>query len=333
MSTIDKLFTSVHFPGYLPKITYRDYITMAGSCFTEHISRKMDRYNYRILSNPFGILYNPHSLAKSFRRITAAEYYHGEELIFHDGLYHSMDHHGSFSGSDKEKVLQNINESIDRSRLHLINSKFVFVSLGTAIVYKHNSHGEIVGNNHKIPSVHFDSVALSMDECLQEMEIMYENIKSLNPDTHLLWTVSPVRHMRDGLIENQRSKSALILAIGKFIQAYADTGYFPAYEIMLDQLRDYRYYARDLVHPSDVAIDIIWELFSDTYIDPQESQYHKIMEKIRRAMEHRFLHDDRNAIKSFAEEQLRNIQRIADLFPDMDLKEERQYFFHLIEPD
>jgi len=145
--------------------------------------------------------------------------------------------------------------------------------------------------------------------------------------------VSPVRHVRDGLIENQRSKSTLLLGIDAVIHKYPETNYFPAYEIMMDELRDYRYYARDLVHPSPVAVDIIWDVFCQAYIEPHEKEYHALIEKIRRAMEHRVLHDDREAIATFARGQVRSIDQLATLLPGLNWQQERQYFLDMLEMD
>lgn len=333
MSIMDQLNTIVEIPNYHQKITYKDKILMAGSCFAEHMDAKLSRYKYNNLGNPFGILYNPSSLAGCLRRIANLEYYQAADLVFHDGLYHSMDHHGSFSGVDAEGVVNRINNAIDGGYAHLKDCRFVFISLGTSRVYRYKQTGKIAGNNHKIPLTSFDAAALTVDECIAEMTSMYRSVKQLSSDGHIIWTVSPIRHLKDGLVENQRSKAVLILAIEKFISENADTGYFPAYEIMMDQLRDYRFYTRDLTHPSDLAIDIIWEAFCRAYIEPHETEHHAAMEKIKRAMEHRILHDNKNAIKSFAESQLRYIDHLASLFPEANWKEERQYFFHMIEPD
>lgn len=329
----DLLTTSVDIRSYFPKITYRESISMIGSCFAEHIDRKLARYKYKVSSNPFGILYNPAPIAKSFQRIVEEELYTVDDLVMYDGLYHSMDHHGSFSGPDPEVVINRINDLIFKFKSHLSNSLFVFVSLGTSKVYRYKGTGHVAGNNHKLPHTHFEPHTMTVEECIIDFEKIYRTIKSITPTTHVIWTVSPIRHLRDGLIENQRSKAALILAIDEFTKKFNDTSYFPAYEIMMDQLRDYRFYARDLVHPSELAIDIIWDLFTRTYLDPQETLHHLAIEKIKRAAEHRFLHDNKPAIKSFAESQLRNIDYLANLLPEMDWKEERQYFFHLIEPD
>jgi len=333
MSIMDQLSTIVEIPNYSQKITYKDKILMAGSCFAEHMDAKLARYKYRNLGNPFGILYNPSSLAECLRRIANQEYYQAADLVFHDGMYHSMDHHGSFSNVDADAVIKKINTTIDEGYAHLKDCRFVFISLGTSRVYRFMVTGKIAGNNHKIPLTSFDATALSVDECISEMSSMYKSVKQLSPDVHLIWTVSPIRHLKDGLIENQRSKAVLILAIEKFISRNADTGYFPAYEIMVDQLRDYRFYARDLTHPSELAIDIIWDAFCHAYIETNAREHHTAMEKIKKAMEHRILHDNKTAIKTFAESQLRYIDHLSSLFPEMNWKEERQYFFHMIEPD
>lgn len=333
MSTIDQLSTIVTVQPFHPRVTYKDGIVMVGSCFAEHMERKLSRYKYNVLCNPFGILYNPASLATSFERIVHNDYYGQEELVYHDGLYHSMDHHGSFSGPDANDTLKKINSGIEEAHAHMQNSQFIFVSLGTSRVYRYKATGKIAGNNHKIPMTHFEQQIMATDDCYQELEKIYRSVKQLSPQAHLIWTVSPIRHIKDGLIENQRSKAALILAIEKFTTSVHDTAYFPAYEIMIDQLRDYRFYARDLIHPSEMAVDIIWDIFSQTYLDQQESQHHTSIEKIKKAMEHRFLHDNKTAVKNFASSQLRILDHLASLYPDMNWKEERQYFFHLNEPD
>jgi hypothetical protein len=306
---------------------------MIGSCFTEHISEKLDRYKYDISSNPFGILYNPVSMAMALERTADLRYYVAEELVYHDGLYHSMDHHGSFSGKNAEDVIDKINSSMRQAHEHLKKSTHVFVSPGTSKVYTYHPSGKIVGNCHKIPQNKFDYSQLGIAECIEAFERINKAVKYISPQTAIIWTVSPVRHVRDGLIENQRSKAALILATDQVIKNHPGSDYFPAYEIMMDQLRDYRYYGRDLIHPSEVAVDIIWDIFCNTYLDPHERIYHGPIEKIKRAMEHRWLHQDPEAIRAFAKNQLRQVDEMASILPDINWQKERQYFFHLTEPD
>src|SRR6187551_513039 len=318
MSTLDHLVTPVNMPEHDPKIQFRDQLAMFGSCFAEHISDKLGRYKYNVLTNPFGILYNPVSIARSIERIVHQQFYLAEELVMHDGLYHSMDHHGLFSGENREAVLSKINNTLKLAHEQLKKSSIVFISPGTSKAYTYHATNSIVGNCHKIPQSAFTYSQLTTAECDAAFEKIYADLKQISPKAEIIWTVSPVRHIRDGLIESQRSKAALIMAIDQFIKQHPSSGYFPAYEIMLDQLRDYRYFARDLVHPSEVAIDIIWEIFSTTYLHVEERKQHAAIEKIKKAMEHRFLHDHKETIKSFARGQLKTIDQIASILPDLN---------------
>lgn len=333
MDEPDALMTPVSVPGYNPRIRYRDTIFMIGSCFTEHINRKLERYKYGICSNPFGILYNPVSMAIALERIVQHRFYDAEELVYHQGLYHSMDHHGSFSGKNAEDVAAKINSSMRQAHDLLKKSTHVFISPGTSKVYTYHPSGQVVGNCHKIPQTAFDYSQLSMDTCIEAFERIYNAVTTISPQTAIIWTISPVRHVRDGLIENQRSKALLIMATDHMLKNHPGSNYFPAYEIMMDQLRDYRFYARDLIHPSEVAIDIIWEIFCDAYLDPHERIHHDAIEKIKRAMEHRWLHQDPEAIRAFAKNQLRQIDEMASVLPDDNWQQERQYFFQLTEQD
>jgi hypothetical protein len=333
MNTTDHLTTKVPIQDFQPKILYKDALFMIGSCFAEHISDKLERYKYQILSNPFGILYNPVSIARSFKRIAKLELYHPEELVQQDGLYHSMDHHGSYSGKSKDEVILKINSAIKLAHDHLKKCKIVFISPGTSRVFRYSQSESIVGNCHKIPQSYFTCENLSLKQCEQAFETTIEAIRHIAPEAHIVWTVSPVRHIRDGLVENQRSKAALILGIESILRHHTNTSYFPAYEMMMDELRDYRFYARDLIHPSPVAVDIIWEKFCHTYLDPAELTFHNSIEKVKRAMAHRMLHDDSEAVKSFARGQLKQIDQLAALLPDLNWQPERQYFFHFLELD
>jgi len=323
-------FTPVQIPPIPERIQYSDKILMMGSCFTEHIGEHLLSYKYDVLQNPFGILYNPVSIAESVSRIAEKKYYAADELVYHDSLYHSMDHHGSYSGIDVELVLQKLNAGIDTAHQHMGSCKHVVISPGTIRAYRYKLTGKIAGNNHKIPQSQFDKIKLSPKEAFQAFERVYHVIKGMSPSAKFIWTVSPVRHLRDGLIENQRSKASLILAAEWITEQSPDCYYFPAYEIMLDQLRDYRYYANDMVHPSATAIGIIWDLFCENYLDPNESKVHLLIEKIKQGMQHRFLHDKKEAIADFGKTQLDLIQRIKALSPHLNFDQETDCFTALI---
>lgn len=333
MVTLDKYYTRLAPVDFLPKIRFADGICMAGSCFSEHIAEILSRHKYKVLNNPFGILYNPVALANSFERIARKHYYQEEDMVLHEHLFHSMDHHGSASGPDANLVVTNINDRINMAHEFLTGCRFVFVSLGTARVFRYRPTGNIAGNCHKIPQLQFDSFRLGTEDCIEALERIYHAVRSVNKEANIIWTVSPVRHVRDGLTENQLSKSTLLLAIEKMTMPSLGTSYFPAYEIMIDQLRDYRFYKEDLIHPSNEAIEVIWDFFGDTYLDHSDRVHHPAIERIQKGREHRFIHHNPTASKVFAESMLRQIQQVSDQCPDIDLKEERQYFFRLIEPD
>ena len=329
MSWSGPSYTPVEFPPFSERIQYEDTITMIGSCFAEHIAVRLASLKYNVLQNPFGILYNPISLEKSIQQIVQRQYYSSEELVSQDGLFHSMDHHGSFSGSDKEEAAKRINASIDKAYTFLLKSKFIFISPGTTWVYRYKNSERIAGNCHKIPQSQFDKFKLSVEETCKSFASVYSLIKEVAPGAKIIWTVSPVRHLRDGMIANQQSKANLILASEFMIKNHSDCYYFPAYEILVDQLRDYRYYADDMIHPSNAAIQIIWELFREQYLDEKDKPLHAMIEKIRLGMQHRFLHDRKEAINEFAKAQLDHIKKIDSLKTGLDFSEETRYFTSL----
>lgn len=326
-------FTPVAITPGDQRIRYGDTIMLLGSCFTEHIAAKLQQLKYHVHQNPFGILYNPVSLAKAVHRVVHQQSYSADELIHHDGLYHSMDHHGSFSGTDATAVLGHINDAIKAAHQDLLRAGFVFISPGTAIVYQYIATGAISGNCHKIPQSAFSKSMLSVPACLHAFEQLRDDIKSITPNAKLIWTISPVRHLSEGLIINQRSKSSLIMALTYLLEQHPADDYFPAYEIMIDQLRDYRYYDSDMTHPSAAAIDIIWDGFKSAYVDESENVWHGKIEKINRATLHRFLHHQPEAINQFASAQLNAIQELEKNLPIISWEKEKTYFQKLRSAD
>jgi hypothetical protein len=246
-----KLQTIVDIPASPWKIGYEDKILMIGSCFSDEISEQMQQRYLNVTCNPFGTLYNPLSIAKA---LTMTEV---PELVEYEGLWHSMAHHGSYSKATKEEAENAVQASIETMQKALQEATVVIVTFGTAWVYEKD--GEIVGNCHKLPEHCFTRRRPSVEEIVGA----WQPILNRYPDKHWLFTVSPIRHIRDGLHENQLSKSTLLQTVGQL------GDYFPSYEIMLDELRDYRFYADDLVHPSSLAVTYIWERFVDTFCTPQ----------------------------------------------------------------
>lgn len=330
MSWTGPAFTKVAIPPIPELIRYSDQLFFTGSCFSEHLAFELTLHKYKAFDNPFGILYNPVAIAKSFERIVDKIFYTEDDLVQHDGLYHSMDHHSSFSDRISHNVIGLINEHIKVGYDLLKESKFVFISPGTSWVYLYKPTNEIVGNCHKIPQSEFERSKMSVEECMDAFQKCYDLIKSVSPKAYIIWTVSPVRHLRDGLIENNKSKSALLVAMDEITKRNRDTFYFPAFEIMMDQLRDYRYYDADLVHPSEIAINIIWNLFREAYLDPSEIQLHSEIEKIRKGMHHRIMHNLPEARVSFAMKQMASVNRLAALIPGSNWEREIEHFSSLL---
>lgn len=246
------------------KIGYEDRILMLGSCFADEMGEQMHRRGLHVTSNPFGTLYNPLSIAQAVNsQISESS---NLPMINYDGLWHSMAHHGAFSRPNKEDAEQAVRGSIEAMQNALAEATVVIVTFGSAWVYEMEGH--IVANCHKMPESRFTRRRLSVDEIVEA----WRPIVDRYPDKHWLFTVSPIRHIRDGLHENQLSKATLLLAVEQLASLGGRSGgvsYFPSYEIVLDELRDYRFYADDLVHPSALAVNYIWERFTEVFCTPQ----------------------------------------------------------------
>ena len=275
-----KLQTIVDIAPSNRKIGYEDSILMTGSCFADSIGEQMVQRNLRVTCNPFGTLYNPLSIAQALTMTDMPE------LIEHDGLWHSMAHHGSFSRADRNESEQVIRASIETMQKALREATVVIVTFGTSWVYEWKGE-RVVGNCHKLPETNFTRRRLTAEEIVAAWKPLLERYG----DKHWVFTVSPIRHIKDGLHENQLSKATLLQAVEKLTgEAGLTADYFAAFEIMLDELRDYRFYADDLVHPSSLAVNYIWERFVDTFCTPQTKNEMNIQHKRWQFEHHRPLH-------------------------------------------
>ena len=275
-----KLQTIVDIAPSNRKIGYEDSILMIGSCFADSIGEQMVQRNLRVTCNPFGTLYNPLSIAQALTMTDMPE------LIEHDGLWHSMAHHGSFSRADRNEAEQVIRASIETMQKALREATVVIVTFGTAWVYEWKGE-RVVGNCHKLPETNFTRRRLTAEEIVAAWKPLLERYG----DKHWVFTVSPIRHIKDGLHENQLSKATLLQAVENLTgEAGLTADYFASFEIMLDELRDYRFYADDLVHPSSLAVNYIWERFVDTFCTPQTKNEMNIQHKRWQFEHHRPLH-------------------------------------------
>jgi hypothetical protein len=284
-----KFQTEVKIPEFEWKTGYQKPGLLMGSCFTENIGNKMAALKYPVDLNPFGILYNPASVAHGLQFLLQEKKFTENDLIKHNGLWHSFFHHGRFSSVDLDQALNAINTRIKNSSEFLQKASFLFITFGTAWVYEYKVTGQTVSNCHKIPDKEFRRFRLTPGEITEEYRQILSELWNVNPELKVVFTVSPIRHWKDGAVENQRSKATLVLAIDQLIRGFGEgrCNYFPAYEIMMDELRDYRFYDEDMIHLSDSAINYIWEKFQSALIGKESQEISQKVQKIINLMNHR----------------------------------------------
>ena len=306
------LLTKVVVPNSGRKIGYDDKLLLLGSCFADNIGEKFGTHYFQMLSNPYGTLYNPASIAAILSPIANIQSpISNPPIIEWGGLWHSMLHHGSFSHSDRAQVLLRCEQSRELLRAFLQEATVVIVTFGTAWVYEYE--GKVVSNCHKMPANRFVRRRLSVDEIVA----MWQPLLEAMPDKHWIFTVSPIRHIKDGLHENQLSKAILLQAVEELVnKANSDkVGYFPSYEILLDELRDYRFYAEDMVHPSPVAVEYIWQRFVDTYMTADTQNEMRTLYQLWRDRHHRFLHPESDEAQLFTQQIKTRLQLLQSRYP------------------
>lgn len=294
-----------------------------GSCFAQNIGDILKQRKFPALVNPFGVLYNPISVEMALNRIAFGELLKEDELIFHNDLWLSFLHHTSFSNSSKEKCLANINSSLANIKNQWQQTEHVIVTFGTARAYYHIRSKNPVANCHKIPASEFENRLLSVSEIVNSWSNLLTNLLQKNPNLKVAFTISPIRHWKDGAQGNLISKSTLVLAVKELLQLFpSNTFYFPAYEIMLDDLRDYRFYADDMLHPSNMAIRYIWEKFSHAYIADSAKETMGEVEKVIQAFSHRPLRKGTKEHEKFVDKTVQQMLRISVKYANIDFSQE-----------
>ena len=308
--------TAIHTQENLGIMHHSDVLTMLGSCFTENIGAKLRGAMMNVEINPFGTIYNPLSMAACVRRLIADEPERGMDLFQAGGVWNSFDFHSRYSLPDKEASLQRMNERITQGHDHLRRSNTLVLTLGTAIVYRLVATGEVVNNCHKVPQHKFTREMASVDEMTSALEGMVEQLHAFNPGLYILFTVSPIRHIADGLEMNSLSKAALRVAVDQVIKNHPEfTGYFPSFEIMMDDLRDYRFYAADMVHPSEVAIEYIWQAIRATYFDDPSIQAIARCERVMKRLQHRPMSGNRDVVARFHADTVAVVRNLVNEYP------------------
>ncbi|KGO87122.1 GSCFA domain-containing protein [Flavobacterium rivuli WB 3.3-2 = DSM 21788] len=283
--------TQIPIPQGDIKIDHTSRVVSLGSCFAVNIGQKLDYFKFRNSTNPFGILFHPQALQKFIGFAVHQKQFTEADIFFHNERWHCFDAHSDLSHSDKEVLLTNLNAATTLAHAHLQSATHMLITLGTAWVYRNIQSNELVANCHKVPQKEFTKELLSANAIKESLQNIIAMVAGVNPAAQIIFTVSPVRHIKDGFTQNQWSKANLISALHEVLltspSGVGGLDYFPSYEIMMDELRDYRYYAEDMIHPSQTAIDYIWERFTQSWVSEGSEGVMKTVDSIQKGLQHR----------------------------------------------
>lgn len=310
-------------------IKYTDKLLFTGSCFSEHIADALQRLKFSLLQNPHGILYNPVSIAGSLIEYINKRVYNENDIIESEGLWFSWNHHGRFSGVDKNQVLKNINDQIAQAHEFLKNAQWLVITTGTAFSYQliNNSEAKFtVANCHKQNSSSFKKQMLEINVIQSSFDNCFHRLRNFNPELKIILTVSPVKHLKDGIVENNHSKSRLIEASHHLANKFEGVYYFPSYEIVTDVLRDYRFYEKDLAHPNSLAVEYVLEQFIDNYFQEDTQVLMQEVKSLVDAASHRPLHPETKAWENFKKASVQKLSSLQKKYPWMDFTAERKHF-------
>jgi hypothetical protein len=308
------------------KIELWDPILSLGSCFAQSIGQKLTDFKFDISINPFGTLFNPLSIFKLVNQAALNEIIGSQGIVENQGVFHHYDLHSDMSKLDGEELLENVNRILTEVGNKLPDTSWFIYTFGTSIVYELKSTGEVVANCHKVPASEFNRRILDINEIVHAFKVNYELIKSISKYARFIITVSPVRHQKESFEQNNLSKSILRVACEKIIEEHSDVAYFPAFEIMMDELRDYRFYADDMLHPNELATNYIWEKFQEVYFGEREMEFIRKWQKIRKAIAHRPFNPDSEQHQLFVNKTILLLQEFKDMIdisPEQKILEEQ----------
>ena len=308
------------------EIAHSHRILCMGSCFADQIGGQLKARKFSVSVNPMGVLFNPLSIAGSLERMLHPQPVDGETLFFNDGCWNSYAFHSRFSHPEKDVCLQQIAQSQDDALAFLQQADFLIVTLGSNVVYRLKKGGEVVANCHRMPAETFEKQALSVEEMKPPFESVLLEMRKLRPELRVILTVSPVRYIKNDFAENSYGKACLRVLAHDLCRKYSWISYFPAYEILMDDLRDYRFYAADRVHPSEEAVNYIWNHFSAVYFTENTLSLNRRIGEIRSAAQHRPVFPQTEAYRNFCRQSMEKIGELMAQHPSLDFSEERMYF-------
>lgn len=312
--------------GTQNQITHQDEILFMGSCFSEHIASRMSELKFHVNTNPFGIVFNPKSMLLNLNRMLYKDYFTVNDVFEKDRIWYSFDAHSSLYASSQFELLKRLNDLIDQWHEKIQVSSFLMLTFGSAYAYYHKQKQKVVANCHKLPQIIFDKNLLNYYEIVSEFQLFIDELKRLNPKLKIVFTVSPVKHLRDGVIENNLSKAILIQSVHQLVQQNERCLYFPAYELVADDLRDYRFYEADMAHPNLQAINYVWSKFSEVYFNEITQQMNTKLSQIHQAYLHRIMNQSSENAMKFKESFYQKCVSLKEEFPFLNLEEELTYF-------
>jgi len=313
-----KLRTKLSIPQSNNEINYQGQLFLLGSCFVNNIGRKLNYFKFRSHQNPFGILFHPLAIENLVSKAVQKHLYTEDDIFFANERWHCFDAHSELSHPSKEKLLEKLNGGLEKTNQQIHESTHILITLGTAWVYKSKTSKLTVANCHKAPQKEFSKELLSINDIESSLRNIIELVQSVNENAHFIFTISPVRHLKDGFIENQRSKSHLISAVHEFLSFRAESRnctYFPSYELMMDELRDYRFYDTDMIHPNQIAIDYIWEKFKEVWISSKARPTMEKVDTIQKGLQHRPFNPESEQHKAFLASLDEKIMYLQEEYP------------------
>ena len=315
--------TEISLPKVKKQLSYRRNALMIGSCFTENIGNDLQEHYFPLLTNPSGILYNPASIARTAQLLLDGKQLNPADLFFANGLWNSFNFHSRYSHPDRETALSGMNSSLSLATEKLKSASHLFLTFGTSWVYREKAGHTIVGNCHKLPANQFIRERLSVEEMVDQWIDLLNRLFVIHTDLSIVFTISPIRHLKDGSYENQVSKSGLFLLVDKLLDHFGSekVSYFPSYELVMDELRDYRFYATDMLHLSEMATDFVQQKFNSVYLDPESKEIHILVSKIIKSLKHRPFHSKDTSYQNMLSRLMEEAQILAAKYTAVNLND------------
>jgi len=317
---IMKFLTEIPIKPLNQKISYQSKIVSIGSCFAVNMSEKFKQFQFQHTVNPFGILFHPQAIENLFKFALEDKIFTEADIFLHNEIWSSFDAHSDLNELEEDEVLLNLNTKIREFKTNLETASHLVITLGTAWVYRNKTSGNLVANCHKIPQKEFTKEILSVAHIQENLSRIVEIAHKINSNLKIIFTISPVRHVKDGFVENQQSKAHLITALQGFLQENSNHYYFPSYEIMMDELRDYRFYTADLLHPNEMAITYIWDKFVENCISDESFSTMKLVDEVQKGLAHRPFNPYSEQHNLFLEKLALKLDNLLEKFPFMNFR-------------